>query len=86
MIPTYSIRAFHWNPKTRSFSQDAWNLEWMDEEYHITAFPNMKEPFVIKNYDTGSERLFIFLKEEMGEWIFVNAEDNITCVICVEPF
>ncbi len=84
--PVYDLKAFHWNPKTRTFVQDAWNLEWMDEEYCIKAFPNMKEPFYIKNYKTGQQRLFTFVKDNYDEWFFEHAEDNIRCVICIEPF
>jgi hypothetical protein len=83
---TYDIRAFHWDNKTRTFSQDAWNLEWMDDECDPRAFPNMKEPFYIKNFKTGESRLFTFSGEKYGDWIFWNALDNITCMIGVDPF
>lgn len=86
MIPTYDIKAFHWNPKTRTFSQDAWNLEWMDEEYHITAFPNGKNPFYIKNYKTGESRLFSLIDENTSVWYFKNEEEDIVCEIYIVPF
>jgi hypothetical protein len=82
----YDIRAFQWNSKTRTFSQDAWNLEWMDDEGDVRAFPSMKEPFIIKNFRTGDKREFVFTVEWSGNWIFWNAEDNITCVIGIDPF
>ena len=83
---TYDIRGFVWNAKTRTFSQDAWNLEWVDDEWDVRAFPNMKEPFYIKNYTTGEQRLFTFANEVSGGWVFENAEDNISCIIWIEPF
>ena len=82
----YDIRAFHWDARSRTFSQDAWNLEWMDDECDPRAFPNMKEPFYIRNYKTEEQRLFTFVEESHGDWLFENAEDNITCVITVTPF
>jgi len=82
----YDIRAFAWNSKTRTFSQDAWNLEWMDHEWDVRAFPNMKNPFYIKNYATGNVRQFVFVMEEAGNWIFESEEDNITCIIGAYPF
>lgn len=82
----YDIKGFHWNAKTRTFSQDAWNLEWMDDEYNTKAFPSMKEPFFIRNYATGEQREFTFVEELYGDWVFMNAEDNITCAVSVQPF
>ena len=86
-IPTYDIRAFDWDAKYRVFTQEAWNLEWMDEEFHVSVFPNQKGPFYIKNYKTGEQRLFTYTGgEERGVWGFENEEDNILCLITVEPF
>ena len=85
--PIYGIKAFNWSSKTRVFSQEAWNLNWMDDEEVIRAFPNMKDPFYIKNYQTGEQRLFRFVEIlDCGDWLFENEEDNITCIITVLPF
>lgn len=86
VLPTYDILSFTWSSKTRCFAQDAWNLEWTDEDYNTTVFPNMMEPFYIKNYVTGEQRLFTFVEDLSGDWIFINEEDNITCIITVLPF
>lgn len=83
---TYDIRAFHWDARSRTFSQDAWNLEWLDDECDPKAFPSMKEPFLIRNFKTGEQRQFIFVEESHGDWLFENAEDNIVCIITVDPF
>ena len=84
--PIYDIRAFAWDKKTRSFSQDAWNLEWMDDDHHMSAFPNMKDPFYIENYYSGEKRLFTYLDKKNDEWIFENEEENIMCYIGIAPF
>lgn len=86
VTPTYDIRAFEWNPKTRTFYQDAWNLEWMDDDHQITTFPNMKKPFYIKNPYTGKQRLFVFIEELNGCWHFVDEDNDIYCTITVDPF
>ena len=84
--PIYDIRAFAWNKKSRSFSQDAWNLEWMDDDRHMSAFPNMKDPFYIRNYGTGEQKLFTYVEKSGIEWIFKNEEEDITCYIGIAPF
>lgn len=85
----YDIKSFAWNAKTRTFSQDAWNLELIDandENWGIVVFPGGKEPFYIKNYKTGEQRLFTFSNEVSGGWVFENTEDNLTCIVWVDPF
>jgi hypothetical protein len=82
----YDVRAFAWNSKTRTFSQDAWNLEWIDIDGDPRAFPSMREPFTLKNFETGNERDFIFKEEKDGGLVFENTEDNITCIIWIYPF
>ena len=82
----YDVRAFQWNGITRTFAQYAWNLEWMDDKGDLKAFPSMKEPFILKNFETGNEREFIYKEDKSGDWIFENAEDNITCIVLMYPF
>ena len=84
--PTYDIRAFQWNAKTRTFHQDAWNLEWMDDDHQMAAFPNMKKPFYIKNFKTDMQRLFAFIEELNGCWYFIDEDNDIYCTITVDPF
>lgn len=86
MTHTYDVRAFYWNAKTRTFAQDAWNLEWVDDEYAPRAFPDTKESFYIKNYATGNQRLFTFVERDGVDWVFKSEDDDITCLIGVTPF
>jgi hypothetical protein len=86
VTPTYDIRAFQWNQMTRTFYQDAWHLEWMDDDHQMAAFPNMKNPFYIKNTQTEKRRLFVFVEELNGCWHFVDEESDTYCSITVDPF
>tara|TARA_R110000868_G_scaffold147485_5_gene368998 strand:+ start:284 stop:550 length:267 start_codon:yes stop_codon:yes gene_type:complete len=86
VIPIYDIKAFTWNGKTRRFAQDAWNLEWINDEQQVVAFPNMKNPFYIKNYMTGTQILFTFVDELYGDWHFISEDKDTYCVITAYPF
>ena len=91
---TYDIRQFNWAKEVNTFFADAWDLvAWMEDGLtHPEAFPNMREQFYIKNYKTGNERRFRFVKEYIDApdnepwsetfWQF-KSEDGIICSICV---
>ena len=91
---TYDIKQFRWSKLLNTFFADAWDLvAWMgDGSTHPEAFPNMKRQFYIKNYQTGNERRFRFVKEFQNVhqteswsetiWQF-QSEDGILCNICV---
>jgi hypothetical protein len=93
----YDIRQFRWVKELNTFFATAWDLvAWMsDGSVHPEAFPNMKRQFYIKNYSTGNERRFRFVKEfevsynYYGKfnhietiWQF-ESEDGILCDICI---
>ena len=94
----YDIRQFRWVKDMNTFFASAWELvAWMsDGSTHQEAFPNMKRQFYIKNYRTGNERRFRFVKEfevicnayddatsyTETIWQF-ESEDGILCDICV---
>jgi hypothetical protein len=94
---TYDIKQFRWSKLLNTFFADAWDLvAWMEDGItHPEAFPNMKRQFYIKNYRTGNERRFRFVKEfatmcspynaftySETIWQF-QSEDGILCNICV---
>ena len=91
---TYDIRQFNWAKEVNTFFADAWDLvAWMEDGLtHPEAFPNMRQKFYIKNYQTGGERRFKFVKEFESTidnepwsetiWQFIS-EDGILCNICV---
>ena len=91
---TYDIRQFGWSKLVNTFFADAWDLvAWMEDGLtHPEAFPNMKRQFYIKNYRTGNERRFRFVKEfqhtipteQWSETIWqFQSEDGILCNICI---
>jgi len=91
---TYDINQFMWVKEINTFVADAWDLvAWMEDGLtHPEAFPNMKRQFYIKNYKTGNQRRFRFVKEYIDSpdnepwsetyWQF-KSEDGIICSICV---
>ena len=91
---TYDIQQFSWSKLVNTFFADAWDLvAWMQDGHtHPEAFPNMKRQFYIKNYRTGNERRFRFVKEfenvhpteQWSETIWqFQSEDGILCNICI---
>jgi hypothetical protein len=90
----YDIRQFRWSKLVNTFFADAWDLvAWQDDGLaHPESFPGMKKYFYIKNYETGGERRFEFVKEfenimdnepwSETIWQFIS-EDGILCNICV---
>ena len=93
----YDIRQFRWVKDMNTFFATAWDLvAWMsDGSVHPEAFPNGKKQFYIKNYRTGNERRFRFVKEfevmfnsydipsyTETIWQF-ESEDGILCDVCV---
>jgi hypothetical protein len=91
----YDIRQFRWVKDMNTFFASAWNLvAWMsDGSIHQEAFPNMKRQFYIKNYRTGNERRFRFVKEFKvacyGKFNYIEtiwqfeSEDGILCDVCI---
>ena len=82
----YDIRDFRWVKDENTFYGDGWDL-YDAEGYHRSVFPNQKEQFVIKNYQTGNFRRFIFshdISDPFGnEWVF-KSEDSYKCIINIE--
>jgi hypothetical protein len=93
----YDIRQFRWVKELNTFFATAWDLvAWInDGSVHPQAFPNGKKQFYIKNYSTGNERRFRFVKEfevicnpynsfsyTETIWQF-ESEDGILCDVCV---
>ena len=62
---TYDIKQFTYNKQTNTLSADAVQLYThnRDNSLHPTPFPNGKQQFTIKNYETGNHRRFRFVKE-----------------------
>lgn len=90
----YDIQQFKWVKELNTFFACGWDLvAWMpDGLTHPEAFPNMKKQFYIKNYRTGNERRFRFVKEfdieiENEQWSETiwqfESEDGIMCNVCV---
>jgi hypothetical protein len=91
----YDIRQFRWVKELNTFFATAWDLvAWMnDGSVHPESFPNMKRQFYIKNYSTGNERRFRFVKEFKvacyGKFNYIEtiwqfeSEDGILCDICI---
>lgn len=97
----YDIKQFYWNKEVNTFFGEAVNLvaELGDGNFHPESFPNGKQKFTIKNYQTENFRVFKFVDEtieklyypfEDGDyeivgtyWNFVS-EDGIKASICID--
>jgi glutathionylspermidine synthase len=62
---TYDIKQFTYNKQTNTLSADAVQLYTSNQDgsIHQNPFPNGKQQFNIKNYQTGNHRRFRFVKE-----------------------
>ena len=79
----YDIRDFLWIKDANTFHGDGWDL-WDAEGDYKFAFPNGREQFVIKNYQTGNFRRFTFQEEvtdQDGTYYTYISEDGMKCII-----
>jgi hypothetical protein len=62
---TYDINQFTYNKETNTLSAEALDLYTSNQDgsMHPNPFPNGKQQFNIKNYETGNHRGFRFVKE-----------------------
>jgi hypothetical protein len=62
---TYDIQQFSYNKETNTLSADVLDLYTSNQDgsMHPNPFPNGKQQFIIKNYETGNHRRFRFVKE-----------------------
>tara|TARA_R110000868_G_scaffold34853_1_gene125455 strand:- start:70 stop:351 length:282 start_codon:yes stop_codon:yes gene_type:complete len=82
-IVHYDIRDFLWVKDNNQFYADGWDLYDAEGDYR-SAFPNQKEQFVIKNYQTENFRRFTFQKEvtdPFGTYWMFESEDGYKCMI-----
>ncbi len=75
----YDIRQFYWNKQENTFFGDASNLvaELGDGTFHPEAWPNGKQKFTIKNYQTENFRVFKFVDETKEKLYFPFEDDDV---------
>jgi hypothetical protein len=69
---TYDIKQFTYNKQTNTLSADAVQL-YTHNRYgsmNPNPFPNGKQQFNIKNYETGNHRRFRFVKEDTEKYTY----------------
>lgn len=78
----YNIRDFSWSKQDRTFFGHLYSLVPVDDIYD-DDLSNQKDPFWIKNFETGNSRLFTYVGEDDCYWIFVS-ECGILCKIVID--
>ena len=79
----YDIRDFLWVKDSNTFYGDGYDLYDAEGDYRST-FPNGREQFVIKNYQTGNFRRFRFQEKVVdffGTFYIFTSEDGFKCHI-----
>ena len=93
----YDIKSFNWDKDENTFFALGSQLFTHNPNgsMHTEPFPGGKRKFIIKNYDTGNHRVFVFDSErtldlidfdsevKLTEWLF-KSEDGIMCAILTQ--
>jgi hypothetical protein len=69
---TYDIKQFQYNKETNALSAEVLDLYTSNQDgsMHPNPFPNGKQQFIIKNYETGNHRRFRFVKEDTEKYAY----------------
>jgi hypothetical protein len=80
----YDISQFYWNKEANTFYANAWDLVAFlpDGSFHPDAFPNGKEQFFIRNYETGGFRRFRFVEPLID--LFYETDETGEVFQCIE--